>query len=196
MKSSRLPRIDWTSLLKKLTAVAAGWFVNEKCYGADSMLKGIGSSPVDLAHNAAMEFFRKLDKYNPQSEEECFRLSLRIMRNDFLDLIKKRSYQTTEIIDGTSDNETFSQLENTPATNDGFVSAEAALVAHDYYPLAEGEQELIDVIDAVVRCGCEKREDIADLLGITPLEVSNRREKIKYRRDARLRQPQPARLRT
>lgn len=55
-------------------------------------------------------------------------------------------------------------------------------MARGLYPLAQGEQQLIDLIDAVAICGCRKREDIADLLQVSPEEVTNRQKKLKYRR--------------
>lgn len=61
MKSSPHPDIDWTSLLKKVLVVAINLFRNQGLYAnedSDSVLKGLGISPEDLAHTALKEFFK------------------------------------------------------------------------------------------------------------------------------------------
>lgn len=194
MKYSQSPEVNWESLLKRLTAVAFGWFGDRGCGNDESVLPGTGMSAKELAYSATLEFLKKESEYRPKSDDERFRLILTIMKRDFIDLVKKgREFQRTVILDATKDGDGRSEFENLPAPDDGFASAEAALVAYTLYPLTDGEQELIDLIDAVTRCGCRKKEEIADLLSTSPEEVTRRQKKLKYRR-ARRQHPTQAAL--
>jgi CRP-like cAMP-binding protein len=79
----------------------------------------------------------------------------------------------------SNQNSESNELENLPGPNNGFASAEATSVARVLYPLAEGEQELIDLIDAVAIFGCRKREDLADLLAVSPQEITKRQKRLR-----------------
>lgn len=168
------PSIDWKSFTDKLTAIAIKWFRLKGYFDGEdfeSVLKGVASSPRDLAQNAAMEIFRQLEKYKPKSEDDCFRLAYRIMQNDFIDLLRKPHYRKTDAIEDFK----IEIILSTPS------SVEKTLVADAFYDLAEGEQELIDFIDAVISLKVYKREDVADLLNISLQEVTNRQRILTYR---------------
>lgn len=183
MKSTLSPETDpWKSLLKRLTAVAFGWFKDRGCSNYESVLPGTGMSAIDLAFNARLELIKNQSKYHLTSDDDRFRLMVTIMRNDFCDLVKRLETKRTVFLGATSDCDGRGELENLADPNSGFASAEAALAARSLYPLAEGEQELIDLIDAVAIFGHRKREDISDLLGVSPEEVTKRQKKLKYRR--------------
>lgn len=167
--------IDWTSLLTRLVDRAIKWFQDERCFGEDSVLPGTSQSAIDLAQNALLEFFNgKKVQWRPKSpDEDPFPLVLKVMRHDFLDLIKRKEYRQTVILDATRDGEGRSELENLPGKNDGFVSAEAASLARSLYPLIKGDQGLKDLIDAVCILGLRKREEIAEFLGVSPQEITD-----------------------
>lgn len=72
------------------------------------------------------------------------------------------------------------------AAEDGFSSLEAGILAEHFYKYAAEDQELKDVIDAAAVLAVEqkeslKRDDIANLLGITAKEVTKRNHRLKYR---------------
>jgi DNA-directed RNA polymerase specialized sigma24 family protein len=191
MKYSQSPEINWESLLKRLTAVAFGWFGDRGCGNDESVLPGTGMSAKELAYSGTLEFIKKAGEYRPESDEDRFRLILRIMKRDFIDLVRQgREFRRTVILDASGDGDGRGEFENLPDPNDSFASAEAASVARSLYPLTDGEQELVDLIDAVARCGCRKREEIADLLSTSPGEITKRQKKLKYRRARRQRPAQ------
>lgn len=167
--------LDWESLLVRLTARAILWFRDRHCYGADAVLPGTAKSATELARNAALEFFKgEKVKWRPKTpDEDPYPLIVEVMRNDFLDLVKKSETKQTVILDATRNKADYRELELVRDSNDGFVSAEAASLARSLYPLIKGDQKLKDYIDAVCLCGLRKREDIAELLGITPREVTD-----------------------
>lgn len=185
MKTSALPEINWNSLQRRLLAVAIVLFRKEECFGEESVLDGLGLSPPDLVCQAQLEFFRKQNEYRLKTEEDCFRLIVTIMKNDFIDAVKNHSHQKTVISDDAT-KESNQTLEEIPASNDGFSEIEAEILAQSFYAYAEDDQELRDVIDAAAMLAVEKkdgikRDDIAHLLEITPAEVTRRVEILKYR---------------
>ncbi len=113
------------------------------------------------------------------------------MRHNFVDIVRRPGRHKTESIEDRRDEYGQSQLESTPALDVGlsdllkrptfgFTDVEARILAESFYPFAEGDQKLIDVIDAVVYCKCRKRREIADWLDASPEEVTDRWEKLRY----------------
>lgn len=186
MKSTRSP--DWESLLKRLTAVAFGWFADRRCNDDESVLPGTGVSAKDLVYSATLEFIKKEGQYRVKSDEDRFRVIYTIMWRDFLDLVRKgREHDRTVILDAAIDSDGRSQFEKLPDSADNFASAEAASVARSLYPLTDGEQELKDLIDAVAIFDCRERDEQANLLGVTLKEITNMKKKLQYRRARRRR---------
>lgn len=186
MKSTPSP--DWESLLKRLTAVAFGWFSDRGCGDDESVLPGTGVSARDLVYSAYLEFLKNEDEYKPKSDGDRFRVIYTIMRRDFIDLVRKgRSHHRTVILDAAIDAEGQSEFENLPSTGDDFASAEAASVARSLYPLTDGDPQLKNLIDAVAMFDCRDRDEQADMLGVTPAEITNMKKKLKYRRATRAR---------
>lgn len=106
------------------------------------------------------------------------------MKNDFLDLVtKKHAYiKTNDITDEQLDQQT----KDLVASNDGFSNFEAKVLAEQFYEYAGDDQDLRDIIDAAAILITEqkaeiKRADIADLVGITPEEVTKRNERLRYK---------------
>lgn len=190
MISSRSPRVDWESLLNRLTAAAEKLF---RQHQLSDVVRGVGDSPEDLAVEAMVQFFEgKAVKWRPKTpDEDPFLLIWTVMRNNLIDLIRKASHKRTTLIEDTREDDGSTQLERVPSLEEGlhdllkrptfgFTEVEAAILAEGFYPHAEGDQALIDVIDAVVYCQCRKRREIADLLDITPQAVTDRWEKLRY----------------
>ena len=186
MKSTCSPH--WESLIKRLTAVAFGWFYDRRCSDDESVLPGTGVSARDLAFNAILEFLKNEGQYNLKSDEDRFRVIYTIMKRDFIDLVRKgRAHDRTLILDAAVDANGRSEFENLPDTRDDFASAEAASVARSLYPLTDGDPQLKNLIDAVAMFNCCDRDEQADLLGVTPTEVTNMKKRLKYRRATRQR---------
>lgn len=191
MNSSRSPRIDWESLLVRLEVAAIRLF---KQFGLTDMLKGVGDSPEDCAANAVVEFFEgKKVNWRPKSpDDDPFPLILTVMRNNLIDRVRSASHQTTTLVEDISGEDGHHELGSLTTVNRqlhdllnrppefGFSETEARILAESFYPFAEGNQQLADVIDAVVYCKCRKRGDIAEWLGISPQEVTDRWEKLRY----------------
>jgi hypothetical protein len=144
----------------------------------DPMISGV--SPKDLAMEAVLEVLEKYQQAgNPKTEKELFSIAATVMWHDFLDLVESSPYKTSlridDIVNSRTDHEEL-------ARQDGNLKlVEDKQAAERFYRLADGDQELIDFIDAVVELKVYKREDIAELLGVTPQEVTNRARRLRYR---------------
>jgi hypothetical protein len=174
---------DWESLLKRLTAVALGLFCDRNCRDEEAVLPGTGASAKDLVYGAILEFLKKEAEYRVKSDEDRFRLILTIMKRDFFDLVKpRREHSRTLILDEEHDGGLSRRLANKQDSEEIFAAVDAASEAKKLYHLAEGERELIDLIDAAAEIGQRKKEDIAYVLGVTSNQLTNMQKKLKYRR--------------
>lgn len=187
MNSSHLPPINWGSILKRLTGIAAGWFHSHRCFGIgeEAILRNTGVAAKDLAATAAQEFCNKAGNYKPKTEEQVFAICFTIMKRDFLDLVKRYEYRKSEDIEALTNEDGEFTPEHNPVKLGDYVDADAALMAQDMYKLAGGEQDLIDLVDAVTIFDRVEREEIAELLSISVDEVKNRQRRMKYRRNRR-----------
>jgi hypothetical protein len=173
---------DWESLLRRLTAVALGWFGDRNCRGEDAVLPGTGSTAKDLAYSALLEFLRNEGKYRVKSDDDRYRLIVTIMKRDFFDLVKpRREHSRTVILDAQDDREGYEKLSAQQDTRDVAAAIETASEANRYYHLAEGEQPLIDFIDAAADFGHLPRKELAELVRVTPDELTNMKKKLRYR---------------
>jgi hypothetical protein len=181
MKAKNSP--DWESLLKRLTAVALGLFGDRQCRGDEAVLPGTGVSAKDLVYGAILEFLKKEAEYRVKSDEDRFRLIVTIMKRDFFDLVKpRREHSRTVILDAEHDGGLSAKLANQQDSQEIFELAEARSEAKRFYHLAQGEKELVDLIDAAAEFGHLKKEDVAHLLGVTSNQLTNMQKKLRYRR--------------
>jgi hypothetical protein len=185
--------IQWSRLLKRLTACAAKWFLQEGCIGEESVLPATGKSAKELAFDTVSEFINGRIEWRPKSSEsadvELYLLLRKVMRHDFLDLVKRgRAYRRTDVLDpstggkdtvGYENGPTLEQLSDT--SDDGFYSLDAAIVARRVLPLIMDDPPLVDYVNSVLSAGCLKREDIAAYLQISSQEVTNRQRRLRKR---------------
>jgi DNA-directed RNA polymerase specialized sigma24 family protein len=156
----------------------------------DDILSSTGMSAQDIAYSAVFEFINGRIKWEQNTGEQgLFKVILTAMRRDFLDLVREdRAHKRTAVMD-TYKNEDDSSGENRQEppvlesipdpSKDGFFCEEAAFTAKQIYPFIENDAELKEYADAILYCGCTKREDIATVLGISSQEVTNRQRRIR-----------------
>jgi DNA-directed RNA polymerase specialized sigma24 family protein len=181
MKNSA-PSIDWKSLFVKLTATATKWFVDENVDKEDPMINGV--APKDLAQTAVLELIKTYHQIkHSKTEDDFYRLAYKIIRHDFLDLIKSSAYRKNKRIEEINEEKPGQEI--SPVEDGNFLKIENKGAAKDYYSLAKGEHGLIEFIDAVLELDVYNREDVADLLGVTPQEVTKRQQKLRDRYTSR-----------
>lgn len=186
--------IQWDRLIKRLVASAQKWFVEEECFEQDDVLPGTGKSAKELVFDAVTGFIKKEINWYPASSEsaneEVYQLLRKVIRHDFLDLVKEgRAYKKTQVVDAIKDEEADGSesarqlaLEELPdAFNEGFYDLDVAMTLRRIIPLLKGDYQLEEYVKAVLRHGCIKREDIATCLGISPDEVTKRQRRLQLR---------------
>ncbi len=186
--------IQWGLLLRRLTSCAAKWFLQEGCSSEESGLPATGKSAKELAFDAVTEFIRGGVAWTPKADGnadlDLYLVLRKIMRHDFLDLVKEgRPYKRTDVIDpsnteneGSGERVNARVLKDLPSdTSSEFYSLNAALVARRIQPLVQGDQQLVDYIRAVLEGGCLKREDIASFLEISAQDVTNLQRRLRKR---------------
>jgi len=191
---SLLSSINWRLLLKSLTACAAKWFLQEGCSGDESILPATGKSAKELAFDAVTEFLKGDIEFHPESKEtadkELYLVLRRVMRNDFLDLVRKgRAYQRTDVLDAMqAEGNKWGNYREPPMMEDladpsseGFYQLETAMIARRIAPLLEKDPELKEYADAVLNSRNPKRENIATSLGISLQEATNRQRRLRVK---------------
>ena len=102
------------------------------------------------------------------------------MKNDFLDLLKRRSYETTQIVDGSSTNR--DSEDGDPETLDSFEGSSARSIDVFFRDrlreLVADDGELVDYIEVIWDCDVFKPEDIASLLSTTTTDIQNRKKRL------------------
>jgi len=167
--------------MKRLVAQALRWFAQEGLNSQDDILSSTGKSPTDLAYDAVLEVLRdeKVQWHPQKPDEDPYPLLVKVMRNDFLDLVRPgRAYKRTQVMD-TQAEEDQPALDNYESRGDDLEKLHAVLTAHDLYKMVGGEQDLKDVIDAILLLECRKREDIAHVLSTTPEEITRRQQRLR-----------------
>lgn len=184
--------LQWDRLLKRLTGCAARWFLQEGCLGAESVLPATGKSAKELAFDTVTEFIKGRIDWKPKTDEsadfELYLLLKKVMRHDFLDLVKEgRAYKRTDVLDPSTDGkEAWGEYDSGPTLDNlsadsekDFYGLDAAIVARRVLPLVLDDHHLVDYVNAVLVGRCLKREDIATYLQISPQEVTNRQRRLR-----------------
>jgi len=186
----RFTEINWGRLLKRLTACAMSWFLQQGLINKDDVLPATGMSAQDIAYSTVLEFINGRIKWEESTGEQgLFKVIKTAMKRDFLDLVRKdRAHKRTAVMDTYKaeddsigeDRQQPPVLESIPdQKTDGFFCEEAAFTAKRVYPLIEDDAELKEYADAIFYLGYTKREDIALVLGISPQEVTNRQRRMR-----------------
>jgi len=102
------------------------------------------------------------------------------MKNDFLDLLKRKSYETTQIMDGSSTKQDGEDRD--PETLDSCAGPSAipddVLFRDRLRELVADDKELADYVEVVWDCKVFKPDDIASLLGSTTADIQNRKKRL------------------
>lgn len=184
MNDNLFLHVDLKRLLKRLTACALRWFQEENLLYSDSVMPGVSESACSLAQNVITEALKDESvKWRPNDPDaDPFPFLKQVMRRDFLDLVKKgRAYKRTVVMSTYGGDDVDKALDDFHSQDDGFEKAEAVLIACKLCKLADGEPELIEMIEAIVTCGYTKPEDIAGILSINLAEYTKRRRRLMTR---------------
>ena len=179
----RFEGVDWERVVDQLMVEALRLFASARLVGAERVLKGSGQSPEDLVYSTVEKVLEDDTVKYRKSRGQLVPFLKEVMRNDFLDLIRKKAYKTTTIIDPEDD-----------ARHD----ADGEIITLDSYEgppeqmpdaiwrtrvreLASDDPELLDYVDSILEVGLTKPADIAQLLSTTVGDILNRRRRLATR---------------
>src|SRR5688572_12508640 len=95
----RFGGVVWEEVIDRLMAEAVRLFASARLVGSDRVMSGLGVSPEDLVYqtiNALLE--DKTVRYRKE-DGELLPFLKRVMRNDFLDMVRRPVYKRTDIVD-------------------------------------------------------------------------------------------------
>lgn len=181
-KDDRFKGIDWQDVLYRLTLRSRQLFALARAKGYSAALAHTGVTPDDLAQNVILEALRnETVKFRPGGASAVTFLR-HVLENDFKDLLRKGFHRlaVTQVIDPAADPESDEPKYAgvIPGVGDSFVGARHVELRAALMDLVKGDRELEDYVVAIMDCGARKREDQAELLEVSPAEITNRRKRL------------------
>jgi DNA-directed RNA polymerase specialized sigma24 family protein len=173
--------IDWLSLNRRLLACALRWFKERGCSGPDSMLPGTGMSAKDLAADTIMELVKRDQGHTTSSSEDPFPFALKMMKNDFYDLVKSAEFKRTLIVETTDVDSSQEEIDSYYVSNTGFEAAEAAALVESLLRILRPDPKMKAYLETWLIKGISRRTDIADEMGVTEQEVTNIKRRLLYK---------------
>jgi DNA-directed RNA polymerase specialized sigma24 family protein len=181
--------IDFSALTKSLRAFAASLYFAEGISDPEGILPGTGKSAKDLVHEALMIFIKGKSGWKPKTGQNGASAVLkRVIKNDFIDLLKSSGHKSTDIVD-TYSNGSVSETQPAAKTLDGLgdpslslddlYCPDAVVEARRVYPAIKGDADLVAYVEAVLIFGANTRAQIAQDLGVPLEEVDNRRRRLR-----------------
>lgn len=165
--------IDWVSLNRRLLPCALRLFKGKGCREPDSVLPGTGMSANDLASNTLLKLMKSDEWRSNSPNGDPFPFAYTVMRRDFLDLIRSGAARTTQIIEDADIGFREPPTSGPAAENDGLQAAEAASLFELIKRVIRPDPLMAAYLEAVAIKGLDKREEIAQEMGVTPQEVTN-----------------------
>jgi DNA-directed RNA polymerase specialized sigma24 family protein len=172
-----------------LRAFAASLYFAEGISDPEGILPGTGKSAKDLVHEALMIFIQGKSGWKPKTGlNGALAVLKRVIKNDFLDLLKSSSHKSTDILDSycngslseaRSASKALDELGDTSLSLDDFYCPDAVVEARRVYPAIKSDPDLIAYVEAVLIFGANSRAQIARDLGVPVEEVDNRRRRLK-----------------
>jgi hypothetical protein len=179
----RFEGVDWDAVVDQLMDEALRLFAGARLMGPDRVLMGVGQSPEDLVFATVTQVLEDQTVQYRKNRGPLVPFLKQVMRNDFVDLLRKKAYKTTVIID--PDDDAKHDAEGQLVTLDSFEAAPVhtpdVIWRMRVRELASDDQELVDYVDAVLELGLTKPSDIAQLLSTSVSDILNRRRRLATR---------------
>lgn len=164
-----LAQIDWERIHRELTVYAL--FLRR----TDSVLRGTGASPEDLASTVVVDLLRGSIQHD--GRRPLMPLLKKALYNDFLDQKKSAAHRTTRILDEFPDDDGV-----VAGGLDSLASEEEPrdiLFRKTVYEAIGGDQQLRDFACVILELNITKPALIASTLSISVDEVENLRKRLR-----------------
>lgn len=180
----RFGGVVWEEVIDRLMAEAIRLFASARLVGADRVMRGLGVSPEDLVYqtiNALLE--DKTVRYRKE-DGELLPFLKQVMRNDFLDMVRRPVYKRTDIVDPVEEakHKPGGEARTLEALGASTIDRHPDVIWRDRVrQLVAGDPELVEYVDAILEFELRKPAEIADLLSTTVEDIYNRRRKLATR---------------
>ena len=178
----RFRGVDWKDVLHRLTLHSRHLFATARAKGYGNAIARACADPDDLARAVIADALQNEKvKYKPSKGASLITFLCRVLEDDFKDLLRKgmRLNRRLATLEAASDRDP--ELPAEPGVvyelgDDGQGGKVIELRASALHA-AKGNRDLEDYVTAAFDCGASKRADQAELLGVTPSAITNRRKK-------------------
>jgi DNA-directed RNA polymerase specialized sigma24 family protein len=190
----RFGGVVWEEVIDRLMAEAIRLFASARLVGADRVLGGLGVSPEDLVYQTVAAVLEDKTVRYRKDDGDLLPFLKRVMRNDFVDMVRRPVYKRTEIVDPADEGKR--KVEGNVRTLES-LGAQATDSQPDIFwrervrQLVRDDPELIEYVDAILEFELTKPAEIADVLSTTVEDIYNRRRRLATRIS---REPQLSRL--
>lgn len=177
LQDHRFAGADWPDIIRRLTLVSLGLFKTVGLLGQDAVMKGLGVSPEDLAYETVAKVLTEEVKYR-KDKGPLLPFLILVLKRDFLDLLRHKSWATTDIVDGDERRNAKrdhtigpDSLADDPVTPDFILRKRIMEQVQD-------DQQLVDYTVAALEMNITKPADFADLLSTTVADIQNRKKRL------------------
>ena len=178
----RFRGIDWKDVLHRLTLHSRHLFASARAKGYGNALARACVDPDDLARTVlAAVLQNETVKYKPGKGASLTTFLSRVLEDDFKDLLRKgmRLNRRLATLDVTAVRD--AELPSEPGVvyelGDDGQSGKVIHLRAAALHAANGNKELEEYLTAAFDCGASKRADQAELLGVPPSIITNRRKR-------------------
>jgi DNA-directed RNA polymerase specialized sigma24 family protein len=178
LQDHRFAGADWPDIIRRLTFVSMGLFKAIGLLGPDAVMKGLGVSPEDLAYETVAKVLADEVRYR-KDKGPLLPFLILALKRDFLDLLRQKSWLTTDIVDG--DEGPQRQEDRTVGINSLTVDDPVTpdfILRKRIMEQVKDDQQLVDYAVAALEMNVTKPADFADLLSTTVADIQNRKKRL------------------
>lgn len=188
-QQKRIGQDNFEKIVKRLTAYAIGLFATVGLWGPGSVMRGIGKSPEDLAMDTILKLTSGELNYH-RAKGSLVPYLAKVMERDFLDLLRRKAYVTTEILPRTTETPDQSEsqegkvsrgLEELPGASDPATEFSQTEFKERVLKLVQGEKDLENHVLAVLDFNRQKPQEIAELLEKDKSDILNEKKRLRRR---------------
>ena len=182
--SHRFGGVVWEEVIDRLMAEAIRLFASARLVGADRVLSGLGVSPEDLVYQTITALLEDKTVRYRKNDGELLPFLKRVMRNDFLDMVRRPVYKRTDVIDPVEEakRKPEDKVRTLEAVGASTVGRQPDVLWRERVrQLVAGDPELVEYVDAILEFELRKPAEIADLLSTTVEDIYNRRRTLATR---------------
>ena len=170
----------WQLYLKRLTVYAHKLIKSHYWRGELGGLVPSGKEAEDFAMDAILDVYTGKRAWDSNQEPDLLKHLFGVVKSMISNQSKKAQNKQDDRLDDNDDYEEYAESSNDPSRLAEMEDVEYVVEVCDHL---EDEPELLEVVECIMK-GCLKRAQIAECLGLTRDEVTNRRKRLNRKLEA------------